>query len=136
MNNMTIVDIINMIIGISGVIVGIIGVIVGGRALSKVNKLEAKEIINSNINQAENITIVNLGSDTYAIMKIAKDITQKELTKVVERMTEIDHRVADIKAEQESMPRIHVGKEPPPENRKGDFWFHIVWEDNDENNEI
>lgn len=130
MNSMTTTEIINMVIGVSGVVVGIIGIIVGGKALSKTNKIKAKDIIGSSIHQAENITVVNQGTDTYAIMKIAKDITQEELTKVVMRMTEIDQKITDIKAEQDNMPRIHVGKEPPPENREGDLWFQITDDEN------
>ena len=66
------------IIGIAGLAVGIIGVVVGIIGclnLSKANKLKAKEINNSTVNQAETL-IVHNGLDCYAVVKLAQDTTK------------------------------------------------------------
>ncbi len=96
--------------GIIGIVVGIIGVItgiIGGKSLTKANKISAKSIQGSNI--ADTISIINNGSDTYAIKKIAKDITKEELSKIAVRFREIDQRLKAVKKDLESQPKIYSG---------------------------
>ena len=77
------------IISVSGLIVGIIGVVVGiigCLALSKANKLNAKKIDNSTINQAETLIVQN-GLDFYAVIKVAQDTTKEELKGITETLS-------------------------------------------------
>ena len=89
---MTTGEIISIVLGAIGVIVGVIGCL----CLSKANKLSAKEIKNSTVQQAETITTINYGADTYAIIKIAKDATQKEMEETIKQLTKTQHEISNI----------------------------------------
>lgn len=107
---------IDRIIGIASLIVGIVGVVVGMIGcfcLSKSNKLRAKEIRDSTINQADTM-IVNNGADTYAIIKIAKDVTQEELRSITETLSATTLDLEKLKKDIDDMTKIHFGMGPPP----------------------
>ena len=114
------------IIGIAGLAVGIIGVVVGIIGclnLSKANKLKAREINNSTVNQAETLIVQN-GLDCYAVIKLAQDTTKEELIKITEALSATKLDLAKLREEVDKMPRIYSGKEPPPDNlRNGDLYF-------------
>lgn len=116
----------DQIIGIAGLCVGIIGVVVGiigCFCLSKANKLKAREIKNSTINQAETI-VVNNGVDNYAIIKLAKDVTQEELKAISETLSATTLDLEKLKKELSAMPKIHLGAGPPPADlQNGDIYF-------------
>lgn len=120
---------IDRIIGIASLVVGIIGVavgIIGCFCLSKANKLRAKGIYNSTINQADTM-IVNNGADTYAVIKIAKDVTQEELRSVTETLSATTLNLEKLKKAIDDMPKIHSGVGPPPENLKdGDLYIQYM----------
>lgn len=116
------------IISVSGLIVGIIGVVVGiigCLALSKANKLNAKKIDNSTINQAETLIVQN-GLDFYAVIKVAQDTTKEELKGITETLSATTLDLDKLKKELDSISRIHVGTEEPPNLKKGDFFFQIT----------
>ena len=115
------VGIVGVVVSIIGVIVGIIGV----KSLNKANKITATTISGSTLTQGENVTIINQGSDTYAIMKIAKDVTQAELTAVIQKLGDVKREINDVKNDVNSMTRIHVGKEETANMRNGDLWFEV-----------
>ena len=114
------------IIGIAGLVVGIIGVVVGIIGclnLSKANKLKAKEINNSTINQAETL-IVHNGLDCYAVVKLAQDTTKEELNEMTKALSATTLDLEKLREEIDKMPKIYSGKEPPPDNlRSGDIYF-------------
>ena len=113
------VGLLGLIVGVIGVVVGIIGVC----NLSKANKLKAKNITDSTINQAETL-IVNNGVDTYAVIKIARETTQEELKGITENLTATTLDLEKLRKEIDAMPKIYAGKEPPPANlRNGDIYF-------------
>jgi hypothetical protein len=116
------------VIGIVGSIASIIGIplaIIGIKCLAKANKLTAKFICDSSINQAETITIHNHGADTFAIIKIARDTTKEELDSILPRLFESIQNVTEQVAR---MPRTYTGTGPPTEDlmkemRDGDFYL-------------
>ena len=114
------------IIGIAGLAVGIIGVVVGIIGclnLSKANKLKAKEINNSTVNQAETL-IVHNGLDCYAVVKLAQDTTKEELNEMTRALSATTLDLAKLREEIEKMPKIYSGKETPSDNlRNGDIYF-------------
>lgn len=114
------------IIGIVSTIVGIIVGIIGWKSLNKANQIHATSIDNSPITQGENVTIINNGNDTYAIMKIARDTTRDELSEIVHRLSSIKEEVNVMKHEVASIPRFHVGTTPPQGAKEGDIWFRTV----------
>ncbi len=117
-----IISIASLSVGVIGVIVGIIGCF----CLSKANKLKAKTIQNSTINQAETM-IVNNGVDNYAIIKIAKDVTQEELRGISETLSATTLDLERLKKQIAGMPKIHYGVEPPPADLKdGDIYFQYT----------
>lgn len=114
-----IINIVSLCFGIISVIVGIIGIF----CLSEANKLKAKEIQNSTINQA-NTMIVNNGVDTYAIIKIAQDVTQEELRAITETLSATTLDLEKLKREIADIPKIHHGPEPLPTHLKdGDIYL-------------
>ena len=114
------------IIGIAGLVVGIIGVVVGIIGclnLSTANKLKAKEINNSTVNQAETL-IVHNGLDCYAVVKLAQDTTKEELNEMTKALSATTLDLAKLREEIDKMPKIYYGKEPPPDNlRNGDTYI-------------
>lgn len=80
-------------LGIIGIVLSVVSIIVGLCAHSKLNKFSARDIKNSTIAQGENVTIINNGTDAYAIVKIAKDVTQEEIKKLAERLESIKEEV-------------------------------------------
>ena len=113
------IGIIGLAVGVIGVIVGIIGCF----SLSKANKLKAKEISNSTINQAETM-IVNNGVDTYAVIKIAKDTTQEELKGIIDNLAATTLDLQKLREEVDAMPKIYSGTElPTGDFREGDVFF-------------
>ena len=114
----------SVIFGIDGLAVGIIGVVVGIIGclnLSKANKLKAREINNSTVNQAETLIVQN-GLDFYAVIKLAQDTTKEELIKITEALSATTLDLAKLREEVDKMPRIHPGNEPPPANlRNGEY---------------
>ena len=115
-------------VGIIGVVVSIIGIIVGvigAKSLNKANQITAATIGGSTLTQGENVTIINQGSDTYAIMKIAKDVTQAEIAAVMQKLGDVKREINNVKNDVNSMTRIHVGKEKPANMRNGDLWFEV-----------
>ena len=118
------------VIGIISTVIGIIVGIIGWRSLNKANNLTAQNIGHSQVNQGENITIINNGANTYSIMKIARDITNEELSDVIKMMNSMKEEVHAVRGEISSMPRFHVGTTPPPNAKEGDIWFHTYENDN------
>ncbi len=117
---MTVGEVISIALGAIGVIVGVIGCM----CLSKANKLSAKEIKDSTVQQAETITTINYGADTYAVIKIAKDVTKEEMEKIVSQVSKTQSDISDIRQKVEEMPKIHVGTgDPPAELKDGDIYF-------------
>lgn len=113
-----IIGIISLIVGVVGVVVGIIGCC----CLTKANKLKVEEINNSTINQADTL-IVNNGVDTYAVIKIAKDITQEELKGFTDSLSATTLDLAKLREEIDAMPKIHIGKELPQNLKTGDIYL-------------
>lgn len=108
-------------VGIIGVVVGIIGCF----CLAKANKIKAKEINNSNINQAETL-IVNNGIDTYAVIKLARETTKEELIGITDALTATTLDLEKVKKAIDAMNKIHIGTEPNSEDlREGDLFFKI-----------
>lgn len=91
-------------LGVIGIALSGISIIIGLCAHSKINKFVNKEIKDSTIVQGENITITNSGSDAYAIMKIAKDVTREEMEKVVKRLETLKQEVQKVQIEWEDFP--------------------------------
>ena len=116
-------NIVNSVVGGAGLIVGIIGC----KCLAKANKLSAREIHNSSINQAETLIVQN-GLDNYAVIKLAQDTTKEELKTMVENLNATMMRLEDMKTqieELEARPKIVVGKEPPADLRNHDLYIEI-----------
>jgi hypothetical protein len=117
-----IIGIMSLVVGIVGVVVGIIGCF----CLSKANKLKAKDIHNSTINQADTM-IVNNGADTYAIIKIAKGVTQEELKSITETLSATTLDLEKLKKIIDDIPKIHSGVGPPPTDLKdGDVYLQYM----------
>lgn len=119
---------IDQAIGILGLIVGVIGAvasIIGCVCLSKANKLKARDISNSTINQTDTM-IVNNGADTYAIIKIAKDVTQEELKSISETLSATTLDLERLRKVVDEMPKIYSGTGTPPAGLKdGDIYLDI-----------
>ena len=114
-----IVGLASLVVGIVGVVVGIIGCL----NLSKANKIKAKEIQNSTINQAETMIVQN-GMDCYAVIKLAQDTTKEELKGITDILSATTLDLKELRKELDEMPRIYSGKEPPPSNLKdGDIYL-------------
>jgi len=117
---MTAAEIISIALGVVGIIVGIIGCL----NLSKANKLTSKEITDSTIQQAESITTINYGADTYAMIKIAKDVSKEEMEKIIEQVLKAQNEIEDVRKTVNDIPRIFSGTGDPPSNLKdGDIYL-------------
>lgn len=114
------VGLIGLIASVIGVVVGIIGL----RCLSKANSIKARNITSSSINQAETL-IVNNGPDTYAVIKIAKDVTQQELQGITDSLAATTLDLEKLRKEVEAMPKIYSGSDfSEAENcRNGDIFL-------------
>lgn len=113
------------IIGLAGLAVGIIGVIVGIIGclnLSKANKIRAKDIHNSTINQAETMIVQN-GLDHYAVIKLAQDTTKEELKDITDALSATTLDLQTLRKEIDSMPKIHICKELPQNAKEGDVYL-------------
>lgn len=113
-------EIINCIVGVIGTLVGIMGCF----CLSKANKLKAKEIRNSTINQAETLIVQN-GLDSYAVIKLAKETTKEELQTITTSLSATTLDLKKLREELDKRPKIYFGTEPPPEGklRNGDLYI-------------
>lgn len=80
-------------LGIIGILLSLVSIIIGICAHSKLNKNIAKNIDNSTVTQGENVTIINNGTDVYAVVKIAKDVTQEEMKKLSEKLESLKEEV-------------------------------------------
>ena len=116
------VTILNTVVGIIGILVGIIG----WRSLSTANKIRNSigDVRESTIQQAQTIN-VNHGLDTYAIIKLSKQVTQEELAGIVERIIGVEDTAISIKQEMDTQPKIHVGSSEPVAAKQGDIWITI-----------
>lgn len=113
------------IIGVAGLVVGIVGVVVGIIGclnLSKANKIKAKDIQNSTINQAETMIVQN-GMDCYAVIKLAQDTTKEELKGIIDALSATTLDLKELRKEIDTMPKIHIGKEIPSDMKEGDIYF-------------
>lgn len=119
---------VNTIVGIIGVIVGIIGIVVGvigGKSLYVATNISNKaKNTQGNLNQAENIYIHN-GLDDYAVIKLTKDTTEKELLETVKKISENENRLREAEEKLANQPEIHVGKEGEaiPTLKNGDIYI-------------
>jgi hypothetical protein len=131
MNWAEIIGVIGSIASIIGIVVGVIGCL----CLSKANKINARSIEASTINQAENIITINNNLDTYALIKIAKDITKEELSSIVERLSVTAENISRVDAKLNDMPKIYSGTEPPPKYLKtGDIY--LQYEESNPNEQL
>ena len=112
---------IGIIVTIVGIVVGIIGML----SLQKANQIIAANVSASTVAQGENITVINNASDAYAIMKIAKDVTQSEMVAVAERLGELQKQISTVRGDVDETPRIYVGPDAPQNAKNGDIWFAI-----------
>ena len=113
--------VINTIIGAIGVVVGIIG----ARSLHTAIKIKnsINNVQNSTIQQAQTITMNN-GMDTYAVIKLSRDTTQAELTKIVTRINEAESTLKTVETKVDEMPKIHISDHSPTESlHDGDIWL-------------
>lgn len=111
---------------IVGIVVSIIGIVVGtigAKSLSVANKTKnsINKVSGSTVNQAQNLT-VNNGLDSYAVIKLAKDVTQEELKEIVKR---IDSDIEKIKKIKDKPPNITYGYGPPTGGKDGDIYIQI-----------
>lgn len=115
-------------IGVIGIVVGVIGIIVGivgWKSLAASKEIKSKTISNSTINQADTLIVQN-GTDTYAIFKIAKEVTQEELKGIATELEATTLDIAKLKSELEAMPRIYSGTEPPDNVKDGDIYLQYL----------
>lgn len=132
----------NTIVGVVGIIVGIIGAIIGiigWKSLATATKISnrAKANNGSTVQQAQ---IIHNGLDDYAVIRLSKETTQEELQRLVaslqlvteKEIKELGNEITDVTKDirklnetVNSMPRIHIGKEPPQNVKNGDIWFDI-----------
>ena len=132
----------NTIVGVVGIIVGIIGAIIGiigWKSLATATKISnrAKANNGSTVQQAQ---IIHNGLDDYAVIRLSKETTQEELQRLVaslqlvteKEIKELGNEITDVTKDMRklnetvnSMPRIHIGKEPPQNMKNGDIWFDI-----------
>ena len=114
------IAIFNSFIGIVGIVVGIIGL----RSLKAAMEIKnsVKNVSNSTVQQAQTIT-VNNGLDTYAVIKLSKEVTKEELAEIVERINNTDSKISSVEKKIDSQPKIHIGSEKPKESNNGDIWF-------------
>ncbi len=132
----------NTIVGIVGIVVGIIGAIIGiigWKSLATATKIsnKAKADNGSTVQQAQ---IIHNGLDDYAVIRLSRETTQEELQRMVEALqlvtekdikelgneiTDVTEDIRKLNETVNSMPRIHVGKEPPQNSKNGDIWFDI-----------
>ena len=101
-----IIGIISLIVGVVGAVVGIIGCF----CLTKANKLKAKNVHDSTINQAETL-IVNNGMDSYAVIKLAAETTKEELNGITDTLSATTLDVEKLRLEIDKMPRFHIVEE-------------------------
>ena len=118
-----VVGIISLIVGVVGVVVGIIGCC----CLTKANKLKAKEIHDSTINQAETL-IVHNGMDSYAVIKLATETTKEELKGIADTLSATTLDLKKLRSEIEGMSKTHIGKELPQSIKNGDL-FGLISEE-------
>ena len=76
------------------------------------------------INQAKTI-IVKEGLDTYAVVKIAKDVTEQELREVVDVLSATVLDVQELSRAMELLPKIHIGKDFPKDAKDGDIFLCV-----------
>ena len=132
----------NTIVGVVGIIVGIIGAIIGiigWKSLATATKISnrAKANNGSTVQQAQ---IIHNGLDDYAVIRLSRETTQEELQRLVaslqlvteKEIKELGNEITDVTKDirklnetVNSMPRIHIGKEPPQNVKNGDIWFDI-----------
>ena len=113
-----IVGLASLVVGIVGVVVGIIGCL----NLSKANKIKAKGIQNSTINQAETMIVQN-GMDCYAVIKLAQDTTKEELKGITDTLSATTLDLKELRREIDAMHKIHIGREIPLDMKEGDLYF-------------
>lgn len=127
-----IIGLISLIVGVVGVVVGIIGC----SNLAKANKLKVKELNGSTINQAETL-IVHNGMDTFAVIKLARETTKEELSKLTDTLSATTLDLEKLRKEIDTIPRFYMGKERPENMKEGDIFFHVIEEfSNDGSHEI
>lgn len=82
---------INTGVGVIGIIVGIIGL----KSLSMAIKIKnsAKANKGGTVQQAQ---VIHNGLDSYAVIKLSREITQEEMQKVIEKINELREEVSSI----------------------------------------
>lgn len=103
----------------------ILGLLIGGASLvwswvnySKINTISATEM--GNVHQGGVVTY-NSGPDTYAIVKLAKELSQPEIESIIQKIAELQKQI-------DAKPNIHIGTEPLPEGsplKSGDIYFQV-----------
>lgn len=112
--------VIGIIVGLIGVIVGLVGIY--SLSITNKGKIRNRDVNNSSIQQG---TIINNGLDSYAVIKLTKDITKEELESVIKKLNKQDNEIESIKDTVSKQPRFHVGTEEPKDAKDGDIWFEI-----------
>ena len=127
---------INTIVGVIGIVVGIIG----WKSLTTAAKInnKAKADNGASIQQAQ---VINNGLDSYAVIRLSKETTQEEVTKLIEKvqpLTETDverlveektkqtaEKVAKIQRELDGQIKHHIVRDgvKPDDMQEG----HIYW---------
>jgi len=136
----------SFIVGIASLVVGIISIILAIVAMdaskkesdrSAENYKKTKGLLNEiehrseiidraiQIQQAQLVQIINKALDKVGQSPIDfQPITEEEINALFEEKRKpIDDEIRKIKQEMDTMPKIHVGNEPPKDSKDGDIWF-------------
>ncbi len=118
LENLNYIDVIDLLLGI----IGIIGAIIGVFNLVVYNKFKNYTKGNNSgiINQAQ---VINNGLDSYAIIKLTREITQEQLEDIVQNLKNTEKGLNDVKEQISQMPRIFTGPEKPKDPKEGDIWL-------------
>ena len=138
----------SLIIGVASLVVGIISIILAVVAMVASNKesersaenyKNTKELLNKiesrselidraiQIQQAQLVQIINKALDKIGQSPIDfEPITEEEIKALFEEKTKpIDSKIQELKSEIDSMPKVHIGNQPPKDMKDGDFWLTL-----------
>ncbi|MFA5006712.1 MAG: hypothetical protein WC509_04520 [Candidatus Izemoplasmatales bacterium] len=119
-------------LGVIGIMVGLIGIVVGiigGRSLSISRSMNntIRNPKNSTVQQAQTI---NIGLDSYAVIKLSKETTQEELQSIISSLASNEKKLGDIEQQIMNTPTTTVSKEAPKNPKNGDVWIQIKEDEN------